>query len=104
MFEADPVESIARMALLLKEDSGYLESEASRIFENSSAREFKDGKTTVKIGINALIGGPKALSSRRVRMAVGSLKSDVTGLEKKHIDEVLLLARCGKRSVSNFTN
>jgi tRNA(Ile)-lysidine synthase len=96
VFEADPVESIARMALLLKEDSRCLESEASRIFESSSAREFKDGKTTVKIGINTLIGCPKALSSRLVRMAVGSLKSDVTGLEKKHIDDVLLLARCGK--------
>src|SRR5690606_37447591 len=79
-----------------KDDSEYLEKAAAGIFTGSGTRGFKDGREIIKLNTDALNGCPKALSSRLVRMAVGFLRNDTTGLEKKHVDEVLSLAGCGK--------
>jgi tRNA(Ile)-lysidine synthase len=92
----DPVESISRMAALLREDAEYLESEAARIFDGACEIKHDEGKKKIKLNINALKGSPWALASRTMRKAIQGLVIGLTGIEKKHICDVLELAESGR--------
>ena len=96
-FGTDLTESINRMALLLRNDNSYLETNAAKAFD-SCLDKFVNGCASLKLKELRLLH--PALAGRVLRMAVNRVKGDLKGIESKHIEDIAELINMGKTGSS----
>lgn len=93
LFNSDIIESLCRMAFLLKEDNDYIENCVNRIYNQYIK---KGGKGEILLDAEKLSNSHDALKNRIIRNALKELKGDLKGIENIHISDIANLAHEGR--------
>lgn len=92
-FNEDLVETLCRMAVLLKADNNYIEGSANIIY-NQCVQKRKDGE--VELATGRFRDLHPAIGRRVVRSAIKEVKGDLKGIDSLHVEKVLELVFGGR--------
>ncbi len=92
-FESNIVESISRMAGLIKDDYLYLESVSLELYNYSLLKEYDYG---VELDIEKINEYHSAIRKRVIRKAIEKVKGSLTEIESIHIDKIIELCLEGR--------
>ena len=92
-FAADVVESINRMAGLVRDDYLYLESTSVEMYDKCLLKEYDCG---VELDIEKISGYHSAIVKRVLRKAIEKVKGNLTSIESIHIDKIVELCLEGR--------
>jgi len=93
MFNVDVVESVYRLAALLKDDNDLIEKVALEVYSSCVTSRKPD---MVSLDIARLKKNHVSLVKRVLRNAIREVKGNIKGIESKHIDMVMDLMESGK--------
>lgn len=93
LFKTNIVDSVLRMASLLREDYDFIENEALHAYDNSVA---KCGGRAVELSLDNLTKAHPAIMKRMVRCAVKQVKGGLKDIQSVHIDSVINLCLYGR--------
>lgn len=88
-FNPNLIESISRMANLLRDDSEYIENESNKVFYNISE---KLSENIISINIDKFLDTHKALRNRIIRKSINFILGNIKSIDQKHIEDVSNLA------------
>ncbi|HHW47211.1 MAG TPA: tRNA lysidine(34) synthetase TilS [Clostridiaceae bacterium] len=96
MFDVDVVESVYRLAALLKDDNDLIEKLALETYTSCVASRQPD---TVSLDIAQLKKNHVSLVKRVLRNAIKDVKGNIKGIESKHIDMLIDLMESGRTGI-----
>jgi len=96
MFDVDIVESVYRLAVLLKDDNDLIEKIAARAYERCIVNKQPGA---VSLNTSRLKKNHVSLVKRILRIAIKEVKGDLKGIESKHVDMAMNLIENGKTGI-----
>lgn len=92
-FGIDPVESICRMAPLIKDDYLYLTSISQKMYKKSL---LKENSRELDLDIKEVNNCHISIKRRVIREAIRKVKGNLTGIESIHVSKIIDLCQGGR--------